>query len=120
LNRIAVAIGLSLLVGATYAGLSFHLLDQLDFKGQAALVAVSSFSFVTSAFLLGDMSRLQDSDLGKLGPERPSLVIGLIFVCIYVPISIGTTFLEVVRTSNKQVDAAVIAPAQTNDPASGG
>lgn len=98
-----------------YAGLSYYHLNELDYKGQAALVAVSSFSLVTSGFLLRDMSRFQDSDLGKLSTERASLVIGLIFVCIYVPLSIGTTFLEVLKVSATHAEEAAIKAGKARE-----
>jgi hypothetical protein len=104
LNRIAIAIIVALVIGVAYASISLYLFAVLDYKSQAAPAAVSSFSFVTSACVLRDLSRFRDTELGRLKHERASLVIGLIFVCMYVPISVGSTFLEAFKDSAKLVE----------------
>ena len=94
LNRYLAATIIALIVAVAYAAVCFHYLGELDHKGQAALVGVSVFSFVTSGTLLYDVSQSTDEELGKLSHERASLIIGLILVCIYVPLSVGGTFID--------------------------
>jgi len=100
LNRYIVAAIAAFLVAIAYVWTSTQLLGELDHKGQAALLAVSAFSFVTSLILLYDVSRSTDTQLGDLARERASLIIGLIFVCVYVPLSVGSTFFDVVKAAS--------------------
>lgn len=94
LTRYLAATIVALLVAFAYVITCFHYLGELDHKGQAALVGVSAFSFVTSGILLYDVSQSTNEELGKLSHERASLIIGLILVCIYVPLSVGGTFVD--------------------------
>jgi len=107
LTRFLAAAAVSLAIAGLYVWESFRHLGVLNYNGQAPLIAVSAFSLITSAVLLWELSRCPENELGALKGERASLIIGLIFVCVYVPLSIGTTFLDVYRHA-----AALEAPPE--------
>jgi hypothetical protein len=112
LNKLKWAVGFGMAAALAYVILSYANHSELNFKGQAPLVAVSVFSLVTSVALLLDLLALEESKLGDLAKEKNSLIIGLIFVVIYVPISLGDSFLDVMRASPASASGAKSKPAE--------
>ena len=102
----------ALIVAGAYVIVCLHYLGELDHKGQAALVGVSVFGLVTSAVLLYDVAQSTNKELGNLSHERASLNIALIMVCIYVPLSIGGTFIDAVKSQPPGAAPTAAPPAE--------
>lgn len=96
-NRYVAAVVAGIVLSVGYSVLSAYWTNQADYHNQALSLAASGFTFCTCAVLLFEIPTFSDEDLGRLKYERTALMIGLMFTCIYVPLTVFNAFHDIYK-----------------------